>query len=72
MGEWRPISTAPKDGDILVYADGEQFVAFWGTAIEDGSGAWVFARGINVAFIVRSPTHWQPLPAPPKEGSHAA
>lgn len=64
---WMPIETAPKRGEVLIYAEetGEQFVAFWGTSIEDGETAWCFARGSGVSFIVRDPTHWMPLPTPP-------
>lgn len=64
---WRCISTAPRDRDVLIYAveTGEQFVAFWGTCIEDGDQQWTFARGDGVAFIVRDPSHWMPLPDPP-------
>ena len=69
MTEWQDIKTAPKDADILLYASitNEQFVAFWGTCIEDCDGAWVFARSPGVSFIVRNPTHWMPLPAPPSQ-----
>lgn len=67
MNGWQDIATAPKDRDILVFAaeTGEQFVAFWGTAIEDGDTQWVFARSAGMAFVVRDPTHWMPLPAAP-------
>lgn len=65
--EWRPIESAPKDREVLIYAEktGEQFVAFWGTAIEDGDQQWTFARGDGISFIVRNPTHWMPLPEAP-------
>lgn len=66
-GVWQPIETAPMDRDVLLFAaeTGEQFAAFYGTAMEDGDEQWVFARGKDIAFIVRNPTHWQPLPPPP-------
>jgi hypothetical protein len=67
MSEWQPIETAPTRGDVLLYCaeTGEQFVAFLGTSMEEGDQEWVFARGPDLAFIVRDPTHWQPLPEPP-------
>ena len=67
MSEWQPIDSAPRDGDVLIFVKetGEQFVAYWGTAIEDGDQAWTFARGNGLSFIVRNPTHWMPLPSPP-------
>lgn len=70
MSEWNPnMDEAPKDSDVLLYCaeTGEQFVAFMGTAIEDGSKDWVFARGKDVSFIVRNPTHWRHLPPPPED-----
>lgn len=66
-GVWQDIETAPRDRDVLLFAaeTGEQFAAFYGTAMEDGDKQWVFARGKDIAFIVRNPTHWMPLPPPP-------
>lgn len=77
MSEWLPIESAPKDGSrVLVYGqwagetnglqDGKDvYVAefsgrsdyhdFWWSCVgTDGYAAWV------------KPTHWMPLPAPPK------
>jgi hypothetical protein len=61
-GNWQPIGTAPKDGRrILTYAhdhapEGIMRVAQW----NDGSNAkgWLGS--------VHEPTHWMPLPSPPK------
>ena len=66
--KWRTdLENAPKDGaHILIYAGGEQFVAFWDVSIEEGDGQWVIARSPGMAFIVRNPTHWMPLPAEPE------
>jgi hypothetical protein len=60
MNEWLPIETAPKDGtDVLVYGHGVIRTAIW-----DGkTGAF---RVNAYAFVVIDPTHWQPLPEPPK------
>ncbi len=52
MSNWQDISTAPKDRYVLVYDARLQrsVVAQHMTAIEDGSGDWVYARqlGANV------------------------
>lgn len=74
-GGWRTMESAPKDGPILVWdeAGDAQRVATWCVSIEDGDGAWVYARQLSVhaedgvarAFIVRNPKLWQPLPTPP-------
>ena len=68
--KWRTdLENAPKDGaHILIYAGGEQFVAFWAVSIEEGDGQWVIARSPGMAFIVRNPTHWAELPAAPEVG----
>lgn len=70
--QWRTdMEDAPRDGTcILIYAEGVQFVAFWAVSIEEGDGQWVIARSPGMAFIVRDPTHWMPLPAAP-EASNA-
>lgn len=75
MSKWQPIATAPKDGPILVWDSRQRTsrVAFFATALEDGSQDWIYARRLNfddpthaIAFIVQEPTHWMPLPEPPK------
>lgn len=53
---WQPIETAPKDGtEILAFHRDGQSVAFWDLNM------WMEANG---EYRV-TPTHWQPLPAPP-------
>ena len=72
MTEWQPIETAPKDGtDILLWL-GEPFnqtrlagfCRHWGTWVEEEPNDFlneeIFGIGCNV------PTHWMPLPEPPK------
>lgn len=64
MSEWKPIETAPKVGDVQIYCSDtkEQMVAFWNTKFK----GWQFAidpcSGPHIAY----PTHWMPLPEPPK------
>ena len=59
--EWQPISTAPKDGTsvLLFTVDGVMEGYFC-------HGSWQnYVRGGPAEYF---PTHWQPLPTPPKEG----
>lgn len=68
--KWRPIETAPKDGTpILAYWPIMQIykvrVGSWQRA-SHGPGYWAAWNG-GVKFSQRNPpTHWQPLPEPPK------
>lgn len=60
--DWRPIETAPKAGDILIFdvAFGPR-VANWNG---DGPvGYWSDLDG----HCYSQATHWMPLPAPPKD-----
>jgi len=75
MNEWQPIETAPKDGsDVLVYCSdtGEQMTAYWDTEAVAACNPslplplWCYARWINNEPIYCIPTHWMPLPEPPK------
>lgn len=61
---WRPIDTAPGDGTFLVYLPdeprGKQMqVATWHPNVK--------VIGHVFAFDLTKPTHWMPLPDPPKE-----
>ena len=52
--DWQPIETAPKDvADVLLFCEnsGERVVGFWST------------RHVP---IWGKPSHWMPLPSPPK------
>lgn len=54
--EWQPIATAPKDGrDVLVFDDGAITIASWFMDLWWDHGE-----------MVPEPTHWMPLPEPPK------
>jgi hypothetical protein len=74
--EWQPISTAPKDGTLVMLwdpdGDPNYYIARWFAdhryRREGPFGPFVWtngdpASGIRLARDV--PTHWMPLPAPP-------
>jgi len=65
MLHWRPISTAPKDGTfILVWFDeAKQHHILWWFADH-----WRF-KGSDIIPVVY-PTHWMPLPQPPKRNEN--
>ncbi len=72
--EWQPIETAPKDGTVIIlcesgYRDSIR-ASFWR---QDGDGfPWKFLDPDSETFLNgwlgdhRGPTHWMPLPEPPK------
>lgn len=58
---WRPIETAPKDGNhILLFRPHNRFVGYYGGA---ESGWRINAPGLPSMWP--EPTHWQPLPEGP-------
>ena len=63
MSEWQDISTAPWEGHppVLLFRDKEMFVAMRIRG-EHGPG-WCTPDG----YQIFNPTHWMPLPAPPKD-----
>jgi hypothetical protein len=79
---WRPISSAPKKAvEVLVLVPTREglprayrMVAHWAS---DTSGdeqppfqGWFYWTGHGFAQTPMEPTHWMPLPAPPKENSN--
>ena len=69
MTNWQPIETAPKDGYILVFGPDQMDIAAWEPHWPNG-GAWLrmqTAEYDNDGALVKTPTHWQPLPEPPNE-----
>ena len=60
VSEWQPIETAPKDGRaVLVLDTGAILISQW-VDDEDGIGWW------DNGLMEPPPTHWMPLPDPPK------
>lgn len=78
---WQPIETAPKDGTEIILG----IPLKWGkmsldkkddrvgTGFYNAGAYWYdkkhFVWRNRVANITTSPTHWQPLPPPPKHES---
>jgi len=64
MSEWQPIETAPKDVSVIVYADGVVGEA----SCPDATDRWWWAQTDEHDSWARPiyPTHWRPLPEPPK------
>lgn len=62
MSEWQPISTAPKDGTIILLYIPRAFT------YPTKPGYWWKQHGYWRAYgpdAIR-PTHWMPLPEPPQ------
>jgi hypothetical protein len=62
VSAWQPIESAPKDGTpVIVHAGGNTRVCWFGTC------GWTYhQRYGGAATVVLEPTHWMPLPEPPK------
>lgn len=60
---WQSIETAPKDGTSILATeiDGEPVVSYF------DEGGWVYSWHAYDGYRHWNPTHWQPLPAPPKD-----
>jgi hypothetical protein len=62
--EWRPIESAPRDGtQVLLWAAGWRAPTTGWTYEDDPWQDCPFYSGLDQRFI---PTHWMPLPEPPK------
>jgi hypothetical protein len=64
VNKWKPIESAPKDGTLLL--------AFWQLPTTTECGVaffdyfWYSPQYNNVSIACPAPTHWMPLPEPPK------
>jgi hypothetical protein len=64
---WQPIETAPKDGERIMLADvsdGYVSSGFYDQSV--WNHGWVTACDRSDADTI-DPTHWMPLPEPPKD-----
>jgi hypothetical protein len=55
VSEWQPISTAPKDGTVVLFAIRGERHPFMGRADDFWNNAWWLEQA----------THWMPIPPPP-------
>ena len=64
--KWEPIKTAPKDRTLLLCLDGKSVaLGIWKKTF-DGE-MWVNEEYAETIPLYLEPTHWMPLPEPPKE-----
>lgn len=71
MSEWQPIKTAPKDWiDVMLYCPDDDdgtgangVCCGWFSMKDGGYNCWMSNSGPVC------PTHWMPLPSPPKTGA---
>jgi hypothetical protein len=68
--EWAPIATAPKDGTPVWVGSHKgahpyRDIATFGP--QPDAGAWISVTTGKVLDMVRTPTHWMPLPPAPDE-----
>ena len=64
---WQPIHTAPKETRVLVWVDGQVFIAtqeYEQASYEDSYESFWYWDAFDSG---ECPTHWMPLPEPPKE-----
>lgn len=62
--QWQPIATAPKDGSRVIIGWPSGYVT--AGYLAPVRGTWVTVNGEYTKTLW--PTHWMPLPAPPKAG----
>lgn len=61
--EWQPIETAPNDGHPVLVTGGGAFGD--GIVVREADGDWWRMRKREGSTT--GPTHWAPLPDPPKD-----
>jgi len=68
LSEWHPIETAPKDGSsILGYGNFNKMTSIlWDD--HPGDAGWGYSeQGLYYGRLDFKPTHWMPLPEPPRQ-----
>lgn len=66
QAKWQPIETAPKDTAVICCNElGHVGEACFISGID--SPAWYWASDPQQIPLSLQPTHWMPLPSPPKE-----
>lgn len=68
--QWQSIETAPKDGSLVdVYIGGNVCERYTEAYYSEAEQCWCWnieGTGRRVVFTETPPTHWMPLPQPPK------
>lgn len=71
--KWQPIESAPKDGTVLIlYSSQGMEMGSWkkDENYRDQPAKWFSEEGDDWStgyyYCPMDPTHWMPLPAPPK------
>jgi hypothetical protein len=68
LGGWRPISSAPINGDqVLGYDDHQGLFSVTAFDDKDEMGWRHECPGTGLPGLVWDPTHWMPLPSAPVE-----
>lgn len=63
--EWRNIDTAPRDGtQVWLWSERQYSRPVWGW-YSGALNSWMAHVG-DRTDIIKNPTHWMPLPEPPK------
>lgn len=70
---WRDIGSAPKDGSNIIGTDGiTSFIMWWlAGVLKNEKGDWRLREDEKTKWrdfrkMTVHPTHWMPLPEPPK------
>lgn len=63
--QWQDIETAPKDGTVILLYRRSQYTGYYGGA----DSGWRFNDPLKTGMWPL-PTHWRPLPPPPKEADN--
>ena len=67
VGGWRPIETAPKGELLIGYVGDAVRLIYWGKTSHVPLYGWNLAdQGVEDCELCQ-PSHWMPLPQPPKE-----
>jgi hypothetical protein len=73
--EWQPMETAPRDGTDIIVWDGEiRTLTHWDKASHVPIYGWltlVCHDPEDMDLMDPTPTHWMPLPEPPKKAPEA-
>lgn len=72
LGHWQPIETAPKDGRYVLLGRGAEVLGvgdYWTFRPEQHAEGATDTWFINDGTEPVEPTHWLPLPKPPKEAA---